>query len=100
MSFFLKVLLAPEQTMVGVRFPLNEGDNIVGRISPPASIRLDSPKVSKRHCTFAVKGADLNVADNQSSNGVYVNGKKVEKAKLTNKDRIVIGEFTLEVAVG
>ena len=32
--------------------------------------------------------------------GVYVNGKKVDKAKLTSKDRVVIGEFTLEVAVG
>ncbi len=84
---------------MGQRFALEEGENPLGRISPPSKIVLASPKVSKLHCVFKVAGDKLSVEDQKSSNGVYVNGKKVTIAPLKDKDRLVIGEYTLEVTV-
>jgi len=100
MPYFLKVLLAPaESEKLGVKFSLEEGETSLGRISPPSKIVLNSPKVSKLHCIFKTQGSAIEVIDQGSSNGLYVNGKKVIQAPLKEKDRIVIGEYTLEVTV-
>lgn len=97
MPFFLKIVLAPDESWVGKKFLLEEGDHSVGRISPPCKIHLDGSKVSKHHCNFKVRGYRLIVEDNKSSNGIYVNGSKVSAVQLSDRDRIVIGDFTLEV---
>jgi pSer/pThr/pTyr-binding forkhead associated (FHA) protein len=94
----LKILEAPEDGQVGTKLPLREGENAAGRVAPLCSLVLNGGKVSKKHCTFLLAGARLTVEDNNSSNGVFVNGKKVSKQELKDKDRLVIGEFTLEVA--
>lgn len=100
MSYFLKILSSPERKLDGKRIKLKQGDNLVGRISPPANVCLDSSKVSKKHCVLQLKGRELKIQDLNSSNGVYVNGKKVPSSTLKEKDRIVIGEFVLEVLKG
>lgn len=97
MPQFLKILGAPIDKLVGVKVPLVEGANTIGRSVPPCTICLDGSKVSKRHCTITVLGGVMAVEDHQSSNGLFVNGRKVEKTKLVKGDRLVIGEFTLEV---
>lgn len=97
MPYFLKILAAPDADLLGRKFALEEGENVVGRIAPPCRIVLNGTKVSKRHCTFKVSGTSLSVRDDNSSNGVYVNGTKVTAAELKEKDRLVVGEYTLEV---
>lgn len=99
MPYFLKILTAPETKMVGVKIPLPEGATVIGRSVPPCSVKLDSAKVSKRHCTLTVMGEVLALEDHNSSNGVFVNGSRVSKVKLNAGDRLVIGEFSLEVTV-
>ncbi len=99
MHFCLKVLSGPEQKLVGVKLPLVEGENLVGRVAPPAQIQLEGTKVSKKHCVIKVAGQVLKVEDLRSSNGLFVNGNKVESSMLKEKDRLVIGEFVLEVVV-
>jgi pSer/pThr/pTyr-binding forkhead associated (FHA) protein len=99
MSFCLKVLASPAHKLDGLKLPIAEGDNLVGRVAPPAQIQLEGSKVSKKHCVIKAKGSALKVEDLRSSNGVFVNGKKVEVSELKEKDRLVIGEFVLEVAV-
>jgi pSer/pThr/pTyr-binding forkhead associated (FHA) protein len=99
MSFVLKILSAPDPSLKGTKIALVEGENLVGRIKPPAQVQLDCAKVSKKHCVITVAGEALKVGDLNSSNGIYVNGKKVSSATLKPKDRLVIGEFILEVAV-
>jgi pSer/pThr/pTyr-binding forkhead associated (FHA) protein len=39
------------------------------------------------------------VEDLNSANGLYVNGKRVAEAELKAKDRMVVGDFILEVTV-
>lgn len=99
MSFCLKVLQSPDKKKDGFKLPLEEGDNLIGRVAPPAQIQLEGIKVSKKHCVINVQGASLKVDDLKSSNGLFVNGKKVVSATLKEKDRLVIGEYVLEVAV-
>jgi len=99
MPYFLKILSSPEKKLDGVKLNLVEGENLVGRVNPPAQVLLDGSKVSKKHCVIQLKGQELRIDDLRSSNGVFVNGKKVESAPLKEKDRLVIGEFVLEVTV-
>jgi pSer/pThr/pTyr-binding forkhead associated (FHA) protein len=100
MPFFLKVLSSPEKKLDGLKFELAEGECLLGRASPPAQIRLEGAKVSKKHCVFTVKGHAVKVDDLRSSNGLFVNGKRVESAVLREKDRLVVGEFVLELTKG
>jgi len=97
MPFSLKILTSPDASLAGRTIPLAEGPNVVGRVAPPCTIRLDGAKVSKRHCTFTVAGARLSVEDHNSANGIYLNGKKVAGGELKAKDKLVVGDFTLEV---
>ena len=100
MPYFLKVLVAPEATDIGKKLPLNEGVTLVGRISPPCHVALEGKKVSKKHAGFSVQGAKVSVEDLRSSNGIFVNGKQVNQTDLKARDRLVIGEYTLELAEG
>jgi pSer/pThr/pTyr-binding forkhead associated (FHA) protein len=100
MPFFLKIVAGVEAAQTGVKFPLAQGSNLVGRVVPPCTILLEGKKVSKKHCDFLLQGEILKVEDLGSSNGLYVNGKKVSSAVLKPKDRLVVGEYTLEIAVG
>ncbi len=97
MSYSLKILSSPDQKQPGIKFDLAEGDTLLGRLSPPAQIALAGTKVSKKHCVIKQSNGSLRIEDLKSSNGVFVNGKQVESAKLENGDRLVIGEFILEV---
>jgi pSer/pThr/pTyr-binding forkhead associated (FHA) protein len=99
MAFFLKIIGAPSGDSLGLKIPLAEGESLAGRAGPPCGIVLDGAKVSKRHCLFRVRQGRLSVEDLDSVNGVYVNGSKVKQADLREKDRLVVGDFTLEVTV-
>ena len=97
MQYKLIVLSGPEN--IGKSFPLQEGTHYLGRTNPPCDLTLNGLKVSKRHCSFVLAGEKLTVTDLKSSNGVFVNGQKVNDRVLIAKDRIVVGEFLLEVKV-
>jgi pSer/pThr/pTyr-binding forkhead associated (FHA) protein len=100
MSFYLKVLASPEGEEPGRKYSLSEGDNLAGRITPPCTISLLGTKVSKKHCVFRVAGRKVVVEDLKSSNGIFVNGRQVSSAELKVKDRLVVGEYTLELGEG
>src|SRR5271165_5170299 len=60
----------------------------VGR-KPDNDIVIDNPAVSGHHCRITLAGDTFFVEDLNSTNGVFVNGKKVMKAGL--KDNDVVG---------
>ncbi len=99
MPAFIKILVSPKADQVGMKIALKDGENIFGRVNPPCHITLDGKKVSKKHGSFFVMGNDVIVRDHGSANGIYVNGKKITDQKLSNEDRLVVGEFTLEITV-
>ncbi len=99
MPAFIKILASPKKEQIGMKIALKEGENIFGRSNPPSHITLDGKKVSKKHGSFLVKGNQVSIVDHGSANGIYVNGKKATNQNLTNLDRLVVGEFTLELTV-
>jgi predicted component of type VI protein secretion system len=61
-------------------------------------VRIDSPKVSRRHCCLAMAYDRVLIRDLGSRNGVRVNGRSVEEARLQANDELAIGPilFRLE----
>lgn len=60
-------------------------------------IRLDSRKISRRHCCIAQVGQQLVVRDLGSTNGVRVNGVRVVEGYLKPGDEFTIGNFRYQV---
>lgn len=62
--------------------------SIVGR-GTKCDIRIEQgAQLSRRHARLSVVGSDFFVEDLSSSNGTFVNGERVEKAKLSHDDEI------------
>jgi ABC transport system ATP-binding/permease protein len=82
----------------GVTFRLMPGAvKTLGRATR-ADFILDAALVSRLHCRFTVNGSgELEVEDLKSTNGTYVNEKRVRKAPLTPGDLVRIGRVQLAV---
>jgi hypothetical protein len=60
-----------------------------------ADLRLDESSVSRRHAIVVVHANGARVLDDRSSNGTFVNGRRVQQAELHNGDVIVLGRVVL-----
>jgi pSer/pThr/pTyr-binding forkhead associated (FHA) protein len=60
-------------------------------------INIDDLKMSRHHCTFYLHDDVLTVIDNSSSNGTFVNGRKIDRRELKAKDTIIIGITNITV---
>lgn len=80
----------------GVRFELGdlEAAISIGREAGNA-VRLDDNEVSRRHAEIRRAGDRFMVGDLKSSNGTFVNGRKVERADLAAGDRIQVGRSVM-----
>src|SRR5678816_2855835 len=102
--------------MAGAKVPLTfkiyKGDQLVreeklslsviklGKV-PSAHLKLDDETVSRMHAIIEVNGpGDVSIIDLGSTKGTFVNGQKVNKAKLQSGDTIVVGETRIELAIG
>lgn len=66
----------------------------VGR-KPDNDIVLEHPTVSGHHCKIYSAGDSYFVEDLNSTNGTYVNGKKIIKAGLKNNDSVGLIKYSL-----
>ena len=71
---------------------------VLGR-SREADLVVDDPNVSRRHAELRREGADWNIVDLGSTNGVKVNGRRVEEARLEPGDGIVLGTYEMSFEV-
>ena len=61
-----------------------------------ADFSLDAALVSRVHCRLvSLPGDELEVRDLESTNGTFVNGKRVQTARLASGDKIQIGRVEL-----
>ena len=68
----------------------------VGR-APRADFVLDAPLVSRLHCRLEAGDHSLEVVDLSSTNGIYVNGKRVKRAPLSIGDTLRVGRVEFEI---
>jgi len=81
----------PDETLL---IPLSHGVTHVGR-GLSADLRLDEASVSRRHAIFHESRSGVRVLDDRSSNGTFVNGRRVLQADLENGDVLVLGRVVL-----
>lgn len=87
---------------LGRVFPLQPGENIIGR-SPQAGITLLDEEVSRLHSCVRMDSPELGnpkivLEDLQSTNGTFLNGMPVDNPQLlTAGDRISIGSHILKL---
>ena len=58
-------------------------------------VQLTMPEISKRHAIVEYGSDGLRIRDLNSRNGLFVNGAKVQEAKLKDGDRLALGPYTL-----
>jgi pSer/pThr/pTyr-binding forkhead associated (FHA) protein len=81
----------------GQSFPLEKAEVTVGR-SPDQDIPLaNDAAVSRRHARLIVASANVEVLDEGSSNGTFVNGARVQRRALHTGDEIRFGETRFRV---
>ena len=71
----------------------------VGRATG-ADFIVDAALVSRVHCQLTATDDQLEVVDLSSTNGTFVNDKRVEKAHLSAGDRLRVGRMELTVQKG
>jgi pSer/pThr/pTyr-binding forkhead associated (FHA) protein len=76
-------------------YPLDKSRMVVGR-EPKCEIHIDNLGISREHCAFSQRGEAFLVQDLNSSNGTYVNGKKITEHFLNHDDEIIIGKYMLK----
>jgi pSer/pThr/pTyr-binding forkhead associated (FHA) protein len=68
----------------------------VGR-APRADFIISTGLVSRLHCRIVAGKEGLEVEDLSSTNGTFVNGRRVKKAHLGHGDRLRVGRVELTV---
>ena len=64
--------------------------------APPADIVVNDGFMSTEHCQIVVSPAGFTLVDNGSTNGCYVNDRKVQKHELLDNDMITLGKTNLK----
>ena len=78
----------------GTEFLIEKEEIIIGR-DPASDIFLNDVTVSRRHARIFFEKNEAFIEDLGSLNGIFVDGKRVEKAHLKPGAEIQIGKFKL-----
>ena len=68
----------------------------IGR-APRADFIVDRALVSRLHCRLTAGDEKLEVEDLASTNGTFVNDKRVDRAQIASGDRLRVGRIELRV---
>lgn len=91
------VISRDEQVLQEVE--LHEGRMILGRRADN-DIVIEHRAVSGQHAAFEVSATDVVIEDQGSTNGTFVNGRRIERQVLADGDRIVIAKFQIAFVAG
>ena len=84
---------------IGQRFTLSTEDLVLGRGSS-SDVSIKHTTISRRHATIERKENRRVVVDMGSTNGVYVNGKQVQREVLRSGDHLRLGGVLLKYLAG
>lgn len=87
-GFVLKFISGKYQ---GGEFPLEKNSEIVIGRSSDLDMVLVEDMVSRTHARITTHNDQIQIEDFKSTNGTFVNGERVTKARLKEGDRILVG---------
>ncbi|MFH1262084.1 MAG: DUF4388 domain-containing protein [Pseudomonadota bacterium] len=92
-----------------LRFLDGENEGVEIRVNPPreltigrseeCDIFLGEKKISRKHCRVVVNEKEVRALDLQSTNGTFVNRKKIVEVDLKGGDKLQIGTTVIEITV-
>ncbi|HUK02912.1 MAG TPA: AAA family ATPase [Steroidobacteraceae bacterium] len=88
-----RLIIATEGRTVA-DLPLATGRMIIGRTTDN-DVQIDSRFVSRHHCQIITSAEGSLIEDLNSTNGIYVQGKRVRRHNLNDGDVVVIGKHEL-----
>jgi pSer/pThr/pTyr-binding forkhead associated (FHA) protein len=91
-------LVIVEGGVEGSEYELAKERCVVGR-GPGVDLALDDAAMSRQHASVERTAGGHRVRDLGSTNGVRVNGARVEVADLKHGDRVELGEHVLQYLV-
>lgn len=94
---FVPYVVIVEGPNHGTRFPLNAGENLIGRSSDSA-IQLEDQSVSRQHAVITGRDDGFQVKDFGSKNGTFVNGRQIpDSVMLGHGDILQFGIYSLRL---
>ncbi len=84
----------------GGEFPVNANKEIIVGRSSDLDMVLVEDMVSRKHARINLQADGIWIEDLGSTNGTFVNGEKIKRARLKEGDRILIGTSILKVIAG
>jgi pSer/pThr/pTyr-binding forkhead associated (FHA) protein len=79
-------------------FSLSHDMTVVGR-REDCDLRIPLGDISRKHCRLVKEGDSLRIEDMGSSNGTFVNGRRIQEAILNPGDNLQIGPITFVVQI-
>ena len=96
-SFVLRFISGKYQ---GGEFPIVPDKQIIVGRSSDLDMVLVEDMVSRKHARIAMQADQIWIEDLGSTNGTFVNGEKIKRARLKEGDRVLIGTSILKVIAG
>ena len=78
----------------GQRYTLDEPIISIGRVGGNA-VQVNDTEVSRKHAILELSGEEYVLRDLNSSNGSFINGKRVKEQRLLSGDQIQFGRTLL-----
>lgn len=75
---------------------INAAHCIIGRERAAADVILRDPNVSRRHAELTFTGSDWSIEDLNSTNGTFVNNRRITRCPLRNGDLLTFGLSNFE----
>lgn len=95
----LAYLVVREGNDRGRQVALGRQPVVVGR-SLKAALQLSDETVSRQHARLEYEAGSHVIVDLGSTNGTFVNGRRVDRRRLSPGDRIVLGRTRLVYQAG
>ena len=81
------------------KYYINKEEVFIGRDPNRCQIILDDPESSQVHAVIRRKGTFCEIEDLNSTNGVILNGARINQSLLSNKDEFLIGSTSFRLVI-
>ena len=97
LHFLAPILVGLSEPCKSRVFTLSKKENFIGR-ARGANIHIEHSSVSRIHCKLHyIEAQGWEIVDMMSTHGIFINETKIKKYLLRNRDKIQLGEVSLEI---